>query len=140
MFTIKIKYEETKMRLTESTLRRIIRSVIKETIDYPEYESLHQMPDASYMPAKFQRKMYRKQDTDAALNKVLDHFHNLDYDDESLMNPVVQKEMINICKSCGCLDSCSEIIKDALIILGHEVEGQASSYYNKLLAPFKNLQ
>ena len=127
------------MRITESKLRRIIRSVIKETIDHPEYGSLQQMPDGSYMPADIQSKMYRKQDTDAALNKVLNRFHDLDYDDESLMDPVVQKEMINICKSCGCLDSCSQIIKDALLILGHEVEGQASSYYNKLLAPFKNL-
>lgn len=47
------------MRITESRLRRIIRSVIREsTIYHPEHGPLQQMPDGSYLPDDIARQMY----------------------------------------------------------------------------------
>ena len=51
------------MRITESRLRRIIRSVIAETIEDPDHGTLYQMPDGSYMPAGDQEEMYLGRDS-----------------------------------------------------------------------------
>lgn len=51
------------MRITESGLRRIIRSVIREsTIYHPEHGPLQQMPDGSYLPDDIAKQMYLGQD------------------------------------------------------------------------------
>ena len=77
---------------------------------------------------------------DDAINRIIRVLDKKGYDELALKKDIVQKEIIDICKSCGVLASCNSIVRSVLTTLNHDLENSnTSSYYNNLLAPFMNL-
>ena len=87
-----IEERDLNMRITESKLRSIIRSVIAETIEDPEHGTLYQMPDGSYAPADVQDDYYNQdRETEEEAEEYDDYYYSEDYvqymDDWARQNP-----------------------------------------------------
>ncbi len=52
------------MRIAERRLRSLLRSLIKEVIEDPDYGTLYDMPDGSVVPAGDQEEIFRSRTRD----------------------------------------------------------------------------